>query len=270
MGTTIELNVTWPACRQVTVPLARRSECVCVVDGNFAHKEGSVVTVCRGFSNENRVLDVDRYRIDSDGSNVTLAPHCETHGDYELSAYNDFPPDDIHDDFQNTLVILLESPHKEEYVNNCLDDPIAPAQGQTGCNLHRWLGGIVCGRPHLRECMAGRTRVIVSNPVQFQASLAAVLRLLPSSGRAKATPITKRVWKRLWAEVKDDFMQRLSNYHPNFIINACTYELKEEVTRTLRERHGCISQGVLYEAGGHPSMWHMPSRRQLRWRSLAE
>lgn len=104
------------------------------------------------------------------------------------------------------IVIILESPHIEEY-----KDPKfrAPALGLTGCYLQNYFYEII--KLHLQKKHS--YNVILMNAIQLQCSLGEE----PKKFRDK-------LWCELWFEDggKDNFIKRLGQYLPNIIINACT------------------------------------------------
>ena len=248
--TTLKLLVAWPPCGHITVALTRECNSISIMNNDYACREGNSITICREFSETNHVPDVDRYRIRRSGNRITLIPHDEGSVACVSNRYNDILPDS-NENCGQTLVIILESPHKEEYCGNRLDDPIAPAQGNTGSNLCGWLDRVLHSDPYLRDHVGDQTRIIISNPIQYQASLAAILCL---HGKA---PITRPVWRKLWNcdEIKDHFIRRLVSYQPDFIINACTVDFSENVNCFLREKRSCLQDPKIYKVH-HPSVWH--------------
>ena len=207
----------------------------------------------------NRVHDVDRYRV-SQTAICQLDPHRTG---LVAAEHNTFK--DIHIDaeeaprFTETVVVVLESPHREEYVDGDVNCPIAPAQGVTGCNIDRWL-------PHVLKAdaiteaglqLANDSRVIIANPVQFQASLACIHggRLEFEGKRLNWRKLRNEVWKVLWDQQKEEnFSARLCVYKPELILNCCTAELQPEVTRWLHSKN----YGSITFCTDHPSAWRIP------------
>ena len=210
------------------------------------------------FDRGKAIPDVERYNICKSNCTVRLVSHRRGRHNVRLdeSNYNDClcRPQYRGD----TVVLLLESPHEDEY-DNC-GDPIAPAQGTTGRNTHSHLECVLRRILHnnMRQIRSGcNTRVILCNPVQFQTSLHMILDVeWQKSWRDK-------VWLTLWNEpiIQQCFRARMALYNPKFAINACTGERtrprqhninspKRKVTAFLK----CIGVDNIYETG-HPSSW---------------
>ena len=145
-----------------------------------------------------------------------------------------------------TIVLLLESPHKDEYDNGT---PIAPAMGRTGRNLDSHLAYVLS---QIRNRIFNGSRVIVSNPVQFQTSLHMILPGKINKG------VKNAVWKALWQwlYVQGCFASRMENYNPYLVINACTggqnkNAPRKQVTDFLKTKKICQN---IYETN-HPTNW---------------
>ena len=211
-------------------------------------------------SARNRVCDDDRYRIRSQSNSPLVC--CQRDAAY-----------------RQTLVILLESPHKDEYFANCIDRPIAPALGMTGHNIQDYLMDVIHGCPNICQRLGHETtRVIIANPIQFQTSLAAIIRVPRQNGESKEAKkkrqeknkkIRDAIWKALWdhKSLRSEFKGRLKRYHPDFIINACTHDLectsnnrpecsmqcrKRKICDFLKQRFTCAH---IY-AAAHPCSTH--------------
>ena len=277
----LKLKLTYPQERTLVVPLSGDS--IEVVDKQRASCSDGDILIENAFGQDNIVPDVDRYRIRCDGERVILHPHEECLVNPCSNRYNDIPAAEPQRDCDRTLVIVLESPHKGEYLRN-VGQPIAPAHGTTGRNLCRYLDEVLRSCPGLHRCIrTGNSRVILCNPVQFQASLASVLRpkkQLEGETNEEAKKRVKKsqkavrdaVWKKLWNYKTDDgsfpirncFKNRLSTYRPDYIINACTSsdgmkQMKPQVSQFLRCR---FPNCQVYEAN-HPSFWFNPMYRTL-------
>ena len=205
IGMALKINVTWPASLRLCIPSidCRDME---IISPSKATKSGSHITINHAFGRGNRVCDDDRYRItqQSNGSLERCQPCAR---------------------FDRTLIILLESPHKDEYGNDCIDCPKKPAQGTTGNNIRDHLMSVIRSCRHIHSCLGQETKVILANPIQFQCSLVSVINSGAGSGAWKKT--RDAVWKALWdlPSIRDEFKRRLERYHSDFIINACTHDL---------------------------------------------
>lgn len=110
-----------------------------------------------------------------------------------------------------SVVIVLESPHIDEYLSTKL--PPSPALGVTGVNLQKYLpqklGRTVEQETGLPE---GEYKIILCNAIQYQASV------------GYSTEIYRdRIWMLMWIfGGRKKFIKRMILYHPRVIINSCT------------------------------------------------
>ena len=267
------------------VPLSREcTKFLCVIDehrrpikfdgnkfqGEHVESNGNVVLVKNFFEENKRIYDVSRYyiregicRVFHDGrycicDDSYITPHCDLSG--QQIYHGDIHEQDLGQHLQEqpgSIVLLLESPHKEEYGEN-LTDRRAPAASRsgTGGNIDRCLDTVLMHIQLETGLIAPRCHVVISNPVQFQTSLHAALR---DEHRKKLNKkLRDNVWLTLWAEpyIQQCFRSRLGRYHPKMIINACTSNLKPCVTSCVEEwNHGRNPVVPLYEVP-HPASWH--------------
>lgn len=119
-----------------------------------------------------------------------------------------------------TIVIILESPHKSEFIrknsaSDFFDSEIhsSPALGVTGSNLQKYFTD-----EYLRSVIPNlpqKYRVILMNSIQYQCSLG----LSPNKCR-------DHMWLSLWfgsnGIIQDSFVTRLQSYNPDYIFNLCT------------------------------------------------
>lgn len=200
--------------------------------GPYVRDDEDDVFVESFFGIKNRVPDVSRYRIHNMRccvryddryricNNRYIIPHCDVSGE-ELDRQLQRPqprPEPEQEGIRN-IVLLLESPHKDEYTDGDIARPKAPARGETGDNIDRWLGTVL-SRTNADLIEPG-CHVIISNPIQFQTSLHAIHRR-PLKGSWRT--LRNKVWITLWraAHITECFRARLTAYNPSLIINACT------------------------------------------------
>lgn len=257
---TLTLNMTWPVqqsvlvqvdCTEVRITPQGQGHVTRAIDND------SDIDINDAFGNGNRVHDVDRYRIRCRDGILRLDPHSGNGQDLvEGSNYQDIRPQGNF--IQDTLIVILESPHKDEYRNNCIDRPIAPAQNNrndreiigAGIGIQNYLLDVINLCPNLRCSLSVReTRVILCNPIQFQTSLVAVI------CSPEWRKIRDKVWRTLWnvPQIKEEFRMRLTSYNPNYIINACTSKLQKNISDFLRQGH--FANFMKYETY-HPSYWN--------------
>ncbi|MDN5343487.1 MAG: hypothetical protein PWP28_2367 [Oceanotoga sp.] len=108
---------------------------------------------------------------------------------------------------ENKIIIILESPHVEEFNSQKLNFP-APAMGKTGENLQKYF--IESMKKYLEN---KNYNIILMNSIQYQCSLGYDTNIYRD-----------RLWLELW-EYEDydcDFINRLNIYEPDIIVNLCT------------------------------------------------
>ena len=224
------------------------------------------------FMETNQVPDVSRYCIGEEGCCVHDDDRYRICNDKFIIRHCDIPESQLQIQQQpGSIVLLLESPHEceYEYIYRCFGCfarpftlPKTPASGTTGDNIDLCLGtvllhiqietGIVVSDCHVESDY----HVVISNPIQFQTSLHAI------HGQkldGKWTTLRDNVWRTLWDgsenHIKQCFQERLEQYHPKVIINACTSALKRRVTSYVVEWiNGREPVVPLYEIA-HPSNW---------------
>ena len=107
------------------------------------------------------------------------------------------------------IIIILESPHKDEYSMG----RVAPAMGKTGKNIKEYLLEILdkkIGNPKDNE---KKYDVILMNAIQYQTSLG-----------IDTEYFRDRVWLTLWNKegLRKEFIERLKKYNADIIFNFCT------------------------------------------------
>lgn len=231
---------------------------------NYLIVEDDNVIVTGMFGSCNIVPDVYRYDIRRYQNEFTRFPPRNVCGMNPLrhSNYYDLP---AANDGTSTLVVVVESPHKDEYCNGNLSCPIAPAQGGTGYGIEHHLSDIAnlitCRVPN----MGNEYRVIIANPIPWQASLSSLHEQSPR--RSPWKNLRDAVWKALWNidSVKGYFLTRLNNYNPSIVVNACTggkgrYGLNAIVDQTICS---VVPDANRRPRTPHPSLWHQPSKRRI-------
>lgn len=127
------------------------------------------------------------------------------------------------------IVILLESPHKDEYppINNTAVS--GPAMGNSGNRFNSQCIKVFNNNSNMLKTQLGITNsaskieydVFFVNAIQYECSL----------GYSPIKPeIRDYVFELLWNQqsnsFRDDLVERLNLLHPNLIINACTKYLQ--------------------------------------------
>ncbi len=143
------------------------------------------------------------------------------------------------------IVLLLESPHKDEYRSRNIYTkliPIAPAQGENklsaGGAIFNYLSEVLkfINEENHNIIPNGNFNLIISNPVQFQTSLVFIHG--KPLDRAYQT-LRDTIWKKIWdiQDIQSDFIKRINKYNPHLIINSCTKNLKPYVNEVLENLH---------------------------------
>lgn len=244
------LQVPW---RADPLPIGPNADIEQIIEANgqvVQEVEGDIL-VNECFGEINRVPDVSRYHI---GDNGQLIHHC------------DVPESRLQRQPQlRSIVLLVESPHKDEYQFGNINCPIAPANGASGRNIHRCLRRVLSciEAMHIEAgLIVPGCHVVISNPIQFQTSLHAI-HGTPLSNEHAMT-LRNDVWRALWNEgegvsgyIKLCFRVRLYTYRPSLIINACTGDWEEidSLKRYVGEFVRAELQNVPLYNVSHPASW---------------
>ena len=255
---TLLLHLHWPVDAAVEI-------CGVSLDGKPAgwHRrvDGSL-NIRSMFDVSHRVPDVDRYLVAAEMPRRLV---CHSSSEVPRSRHSDMRPRPPSTGAEN-IVVLLESPHKDEY-DYCTSGtliPKGPAQGKTGAGISSHLSGYFNHPPQGQEHIhsdSGGSHVIICNPVQFQISLHAAG--LSLHGKNK-----DMVWKKIWNVplVRYNFLWRLLWYRPHIIVNACTGRssdhdsLKGVVRRFLESKSDCFPRPCHVYETAHPSSRNFKTR----------
>ncbi len=234
----IKLSVEWPNSRVVDVEydLTYEERHVFSQCSNYVRADGGNLIIHGIFRQQFRVQDKERYCISRRQNGIQLDYHEDTS-----------PKTNCH----TNIVLLLESPHKDEYdyrnEGRVIATPRAPAMGQTGNLIREHLACV------LKNIAVPGDRIIIANPIQFQASLYVIHRNKICKERRRK--LTNAVWKSLWGirEIRERFLTRIDSYNPRIIINACTSagRLNEIVDKFLE----CQLPDVCCYQTSHPASW---------------
>lgn len=150
---------------------------------------------------------------------------------------------------EKALIVILESPHKEEFINNP-----CPANGKTGKLLVEHLlqvKGLSSYKDHF---------LIVINAIQYQCSLGYPTRNFRDI-------IFNWAWNN---GGREDFEERLKNVlkPKDTVVNCCTkgnskdLALRKMVHTTLKD---LLPQETQLLRRTHPSSWHSSKNRKFEW-----
>jgi len=200
--------------------------------------------VLERFFIKKEVPNVLRYSYICDKNLTKIKKISQKNG---IGKYNDKLVNNI----GSNILIILESPHKDEY--DKYFNPIAPAQGTTGRNLDNLLTNLlnkINTNSNLFKQLPKNFNVVIANPVPYQTSLAYL-----SKNRGIDKEVRNQVWRLIWHS-KDYQQKFVSKYNDlkevNVIINACTENLSSEVTDFLLNKTN--SNTPIYQCN-HPSNW---------------
>ncbi|MFI3190412.1 hypothetical protein BCS42_01810 [Crenothrix sp. D3] len=281
-----KVMVCHPNCTRKLKPidLSPLYDSIPLLDNFYCRNTQTSFTVPKDFFYGKRMPDVYRYDlICNHQCGWILCEPNNTHcaGDWKTTTINDYPPVTNslpykkpieNDDEAKNILIILESPHKEEYhypdisdMNNSNFTALQPANGATGINFYKYFTSDILKYPHEKNATGtleilfdkdATYRICFVNPVPFQASLHYIL-----SDKGQKTKIgineyiRDSVWERLYEECKSDFIRRVDLYKPFIILNACTGDinekksLKSQVKDTIKN----LCQHQFYAT--HPSSW---------------
>lgn len=143
---------------------------------------------------------------------------------------------------KNYILIVLESPHKDEYKELV---PIAPAQGTTGDRIKLKLPIIKKIVETIKKI--NKFEVIIINPVPYQTSLYSLYdriqepkdsgNIEPKDSDKIDQKLKSFVWKQMWCSnyknCKTEFKKNIERISPVYIFNCCTSEFKEDISKEL-------------------------------------
>ena len=169
-------------------------------------------------------------------------------------AWSFIPPSAVQQCFEiKKLALILESPHKDEYHQNCFI-PIGPARGVTGIKIERF---IVNRKWTNNLSMKYAYEVYIMNAVQYQCS---AWNYISGFGKLN-TQLRDSIFKELWKKLSGDFINRIQRYSPDYIINCCT-GMESKNGMILPQKNGLasmvasaikISANCKYNFDYHPS-----------------
>lgn len=200
------------------------------------------------FSEEYKVPNVCRYQfIKSVNGEYNLLPNESKN--VNKSAFSDVKIDDIKANEYPTIILILESPHKDEYDYFPKFTPKAPAQGVTGTQICEKFEKIINNHLDELELKDTEYRILIINPIPYQTSLY----YCHQKGLIKN--IRDFVWETLWKNggYKSDFINILTNIEPDVVINACTKDFKNNIDEIIVG----IQIGKKCQVN-HPSSWGYP------------
>ncbi|MCX7096970.1 MAG: hypothetical protein NTV43_03575 [Methylococcales bacterium] len=136
---------------------------------------------------------------------------------------------------QNTILVILESPHISEYDENF--NPLTLANGTTGDKFFNNFESHILSK--LQSCLNlsnGTYSICFINPVPFQTSLNFIHKTSMEQDKT-ASVIRNKVWKAIYPYCERDFVSRIHLYQPIAIFNMCTGGLNKGVVEVDSLKH---------------------------------
>lgn len=221
------------------------------VDSPFLYREDGTLIVKSAFFDETKkVKDKHRYNLKHEDGGWKLTKPCGEPVSANISEC-DVDIVAVANEGDNNIVILLESPHNDEYDDSF--NPKSPACGTTGENFYKCFVNqilpVLIVRYNLILCTQKIYRIYLVNPVPYQASLFHI------HGKLSESDFTKKIWRKLFNHsCKKDFESRLKSYRPSIIINSCTSGLNDRIKTSINGLYNKNS-GVMIFNTLHPSAW---------------
>lgn len=133
------------------------------------------------------------------------------------------------------ILIILESPHKDEYKDKGF---IAPALGKTGINLKNKLESKINKYIKYRSLPEGEYNLVLVNAIQY-----------PTSLGFTTSNFRDRIWLDLWIvnDLRNKLIDRIREYDPKIIINLCTNGEHKENPFVYDENPKDITKKFLYD-----------------------
>ena len=162
------------------------------------------------------------------------------------------------------IVIILESPHKDEF------DPITlmalgPAMGNTGRNLVKHFDSLIQNSSIYNYLTGAPHDIVLVNAIQYQCSLG---NNLSGKGSYQNKKQRDKNWLACFNAVNsNDLLNRIDAIKPFAIINLCTFglfNLQLHLDRTVRQYIQTTQPQTLYTIGKHPSSWHISYNRIIQ------
>lgn len=183
------------------------------------------------FTNDKKVDDEIRYVIDIEDGKLSIEHKAKIiKNDEILNEYKEY----------EKIIIITESPHRDEFTFDY--KPIGVAQGKTGYGIEQKIEDLICDL----NITGGKYILIISNPVQFQASLGSFY-----FGRIKDS-IRNNLWAKLYN--KNEYLKRLQYYKAEYIINATTSGRRNRIKKVV-DKYKEVNADVVIMNAQHPSKW---------------
>ena len=143
-------------------------------------------------------------------------------------------------DNEENIVVILESPHKDEYRKKL----IAPALGETGDRLNAYLEKLLTNSLIARD----GAQLFLINAIQYQCSLG-----FPTDC------VRSYIFNYLFDQdkFKKDLKERIDIQNPKTIVIATTSFCRDKIKKWILNEYKDIP---IYETDSHPSVWTMNTK----------
>lgn len=241
--------------QSITVDISETEASIFCKESEYLDKSSGTLMVKEYFFIDKKVKDKWRYNlvnnngwqlIKTNGQPILCAPssgyfYLEDEGIASDNANDNIP----------VILIILESPHKDEYRD---DDffPLSPANGDTGVYFFKYF--ITHGLPILESLglqlnHQSEYKIFFVNPVPYQTSLDKIHK------KGVTDTFRNKVWKKLYPKCEVNFEERITSYNPKIILNSCTSGLKGIVQKKLNNVQFLQSVDIFQTS--HPSSWQI-------------
>lgn len=164
------------------------------------------------------------------------------------------------DNAKENILIILESPHKDEYSEDGAFTPRSPANGKTGVhffeNFHERVIPILKSRKLKLDCKQ-IYRVFLVESVPYQTSLIKIheIALTDKKQGKVATSIRDKVWNVLYLKYESTFKELVASYNPAIILNGCTSsDSKKKTVQTTLSKISYSQKPQIFKVP-HPYKW---------------
>ncbi|MEX3743551.1 hypothetical protein [Lysinibacillus xylanilyticus] len=161
------------------------------------------------------------------------------------------------------ILMILESPHKDEYYYSYGYYSIRPANGKTGKKIKKHIKQVLSNIKKLNEANSFEycekyIEIVIMNRICYQTSLGSYY------SEKLRKPLRNNIFKVLWEEenIQKDFKERLLKQKVHLVINACTKEVDEDdcyfsnfILDVLKKNN---RNTLLFESR-HPMYWETDS-----------
>lgn len=186
------------------------------------------------FKKNKQVQNVTRFFVKLIGEDVVIESPTKKNS---LLLNSNYADDIIDFNYKHkTIMIILESPHIDEYEPKTEKlTPIGAAQGQTGKKIEKNINQLIHSLKNLNVIEEQHLyRVILINAVNYQTSLH-FIHQKPMNNHYRE--LRDKIWLKMWTEipqVKNDLVKQIHSLKKDsIVINACPKSLKPFINQEI-------------------------------------